>query len=98
MRNATLAVLGFAGLSLLLCASGEVVAQADTASPVAAAGRADASSAELQRTVLQLQSEVARLREDSYASPGPPHGVRVVHDGRDREHPRDGHQRRHEHR
>jgi hypothetical protein len=60
MRKVTLTVVGIAGLALLLCGSGEVLAQADGT----VAGGAEASPAELRQSVLQLQSEVAQLRQE----------------------------------
>lgn len=70
MRKVTWAVIGIAGLSLLLCGSGGALAQADrTASPPGTPGsavgaEAEASPAELRQSVLQLQSEVAQLRQE----------------------------------
>jgi hypothetical protein len=71
MRKATWAVLGIAGLSLLLCSAGEVVlAQTDTGAAAGAAGAgqatgtAGADTAALRQTVLQLQGDLAQVRQE----------------------------------
>ncbi len=75
MRKVTLMVVGIAGLSLLLCGSGELVAQTDRTTGTGgldagatgtepAAGAAGVSPAELRQSVLQLQSEVAQMRQE----------------------------------
>jgi hypothetical protein len=72
MRKVTLTVIGIAGLSLLLCGSGEALAQTGDGGVGAtavtgaeqAAGGAGASPADLRQSVLQLQSEVAQLRQE----------------------------------
>jgi uncharacterized small protein (DUF1192 family) len=69
MRKVILTVVGLVGLSLLLCGSGELLAQTDsTSAGNTASGNATGLTAspqtvqQLQQQVVQLQQEVARLR------------------------------------
>lgn len=65
MRKVTWTALGIAVLSLLLCGSGELLAQVDTAAGTGGTtGEAGAGSAELRRTVLQLQADMARISQE----------------------------------